>query len=659
MGPEMFRDRIAQLGIALVLVALTLSVFAGVRDHEFVDLDDLGGIQGNPDLEADSLGGAFRNAFTKPLLSNWIPITSLSHQLDRRLYGPEGAGHLLTNVAIHAGSTVLLFLALSSLTGARARSAFVAAVFAVHPLHVETVVWISERKGVLSGFFCVLTLLAHARQVAQPSAARRAGVLGALLLALLSKPTAVTLPCVLLLLDFWPLRRLSWGALWEKLPMFALVAAVAGVTFFVQRSSGAMAFGETLPFATRLANAAAAYGLYLEKAFWPVDLSAFYPYPRGGPNGVASAGVAAALAAATLACLWLRTSRPFLLMGWLWFGGMLVPTLGLVQVGEQSYADRYMYLPLVGLAIGSTWGVAELARSASARRVVATVAITAIAVLSLMAREQTRHWRDSFALWERVLEVTPNEPRALIGIGGLHGRRMELAETERYYIAAYQSDPERPQTREALRRYFTTKSAYLARRGEAAGALESLEQAVRYDPAHPGANASLGLALARRGQLERARDHLARGYGVGPDDLRVLQALAGGAEASGRFEEALALRREILRVAPQQRANVNDLAWLLATAPSGARRDPDQAVALAEGLALAGESPAANELDTLAAAYAAAGRFDEAIASARRAIAMARAAGELELAAGFEARLTDYLAGRAHIQPDPRPDRVR
>jgi tetratricopeptide (TPR) repeat protein len=649
----MARGALARVAIGAGLVALVLAVFAGVREHEFVDLDDVGGIEGNADLDVDSAAEALRNAFTRPLLANWIPLTILSHQLDRRLYGPSGGAHQLTNVGLHAAATVLLFLALASLTGATARSAFVAAVFAVHPLHVETVAWVSERKGVLSGLFFTLLLLAYARHTRSPTPASRVGVYAALLAALLSKPTAVTFPFVLLLLDAWPLRRLSWQSVREKVPMFVAVAAISVVTLLVQRGSGAMAYGLDIDLGRRLANALWSYGVYLEKTFWPLELAVFYPFPKELPDPLASALLAAGLALATLFWVRLRGSHPYLLVGWLWWGGILVPTLGLVQVGLQAHADRYTYLPLVGLSIALVWGVADLARSPARRAVASVVGVALIAVLALVARQQVEHWRDSFTMWERVLEVTPNQARALLGIGTVHARLEDLDETERYYLAAWESDPEF--SRERLRGFFQFKAVRQRQAGDHAGELESLERSLSYAPDHPESNLNLGLALARRGQLERARRYLARGLEAEEDDVRVLEALAPAAEASGRFAEALALRREIAHRAPERQANRNDLAWLLATAPEGAPRDPDEAVRIAEELVGAGEEAQANALDTLAAAYAAAGRFAEAVDAGERAVAAAREAGDAGLARAAGRRLQGYRQGRPYTRPQPEP----
>ncbi len=439
-------------------------------------MDDLGGIQYNADLAVSTLDESLRNAFTRTLLANWIPVTALSHQLDRKLYAASATGHLVTNVALHAGASILLFWALSAMTGAIGRSAFVAAVFSVHPLHVETVAWVSERKGVLSGLFFMLTLLAYAGYARRPTRGSYLRVLAALALALLSKPTTVTLPCVLLLLDFWPLRRLCGRAVLEKLPMLALIALASAVTFFVQRASGAMSGGGTIPLPLRLENALCAYGVYLAKTFWPTGLAAFYPYPLGGPSPTSIAWGAGALLLGTAVSVRLRRTRPYLLVGWLWFVGMLVPMIGLVQVGEQSHADRYMYLPLVGLSIALTWALGDLVRRVPAQRFAAG---TLIALLALTSWHQVGYWRDGWASWRRVLEVTPGSVRAILALGSLHARRLEFEEAEEHFLSVYSQagDRDRERAQRVLRSYFLTKASHLQKRGDADAALESYREA--------------------------------------------------------------------------------------------------------------------------------------------------------------------------------------
>jgi len=639
--------------ISIGLFCLTIVTFESLGNHDFADLDDLGGIRNNEDLRVSSLGEGLRNAFTQPFLSNWIPVTVLSHQLDWKFFGEEAGGHLLTNLALHACAAVLLFLALSSMTGALGPSAFVGALFAVHPLHVETVAWVSERKGVLSGFFFTLTLLAYASHAKHPGPLRYAGVLAALILALLSKPSTVTLPFVLLLLDFWPLRRLNRQALLEKIPMFAMVAAASVATYLVQRATGAMPYAEVLSFVTRLGNSISAYGTYLVQTAWPFDLAAFYPYPLGGASPVAIAWGAAALLLGTALVVLLRDRRPYLLVGWLWFVGMLVPMIGLVQVGKQSHADRYMYLPLIGLSIAIAWWVEDLARSTSARRVAAGFALGAIVLLAGTSWHQAGYWRDGWAMWRRVLEVDPTAMRAHTALGSMHARLLEFDDAESNYLdalaIAQAKGWEEAGARSVLRYYFLTKASHLGKRGDPEGSLEARRMAVRYDPDDRGALRSLGLALAGRELGAEARPHLERALAAKPGDVPILFALASGATSEGRYHDALEYHRKLERVAPGHVSNLNNLAWLLATASSDTIREPDEAVQLARRLVEGRADPSPNHLDTLAAAYAASGRFDEAVATTTRAAALARQQGHSGLAEVILERNALYLDRRPFI----------
>jgi hypothetical protein len=355
----------AQDLVAAALAAAVFAVFAQVRSHAFVDYDDpvyLSRIRSGP--TADALA----RAWTDEVAANWIPVTVVFLSLDHELYGDAAAGYLLTNVVLHAASTIVLFLTLASATGGVWPSAFVAGVFGLHPLHVESVAWFSQRKDVLCGLFWMLTLAAYLRYTRQPSVPRYLPVLLCTALGLLSKPMLVTAPFTLLLFDYWPLRRLRFEPrallrmVGEKLPLFALAALVCAVTYNVRAEASAIAGDELLPLHVRLVNAIESYVAYALRAVWPADLAAYYPHPRGIESPARAAAAAAALTLATYAAVRGCAARPYALMGWLWYLGTLVPVIGLVQVGQQARADRYTYVPLVGLAIAVAWGAAELAR---------------------------------------------------------------------------------------------------------------------------------------------------------------------------------------------------------------------------------------------------------------------------------------------------------
>jgi hypothetical protein len=394
--------------LALAIAGVTLAIYSPVRHHAYVDLDDYAGILFNPALRVASLREALVVSFTTPVLSSWVPLTTLSLQLDRALYGDDPTGTLLTNVALHVGAALLLFHAFARMTGAVVASAFVAAVFAVHPLHVESVAWASERKDVLSGVFFALTLLAYLRYVERPgSRLRYALVLVALGLGLLAKPMLVTLPFVLLLLDFWPLRRWDRGVVREKLPLFSLAAAAAYATYVVQGVTGAMSYGLAVPLWLRVANAIDATCMYLWQTVWPTGLAAFYPYDFAALRPLRLVALLALLGGATLAAFLVRRRQPWWLVGWLWYLGTLVPVIGLVQVGMQGRADRYTYLPMIGLALAVSFGARHVARTRAAQLALATAAAGALAALSWVAAAQVSVWRDSVALYERAIAVSP------------------------------------------------------------------------------------------------------------------------------------------------------------------------------------------------------------------------------------------------------------
>ncbi len=583
--------------VALCLAALCFALYAPVRRHAFVDYDDDRYVLENPNLRLPLDAAALRRAF-EPYETNWIPLTWLSLHLDWRLHGPRPAGYLLENAALHAASAALLFLALSSLSGAVGRSAFVAAVFAAHPLHVESVAWASERKDALSGLFWMLGLLAYARHAARPGLARYSLVLASLALGLLAKPSLVTFPFVLWLLDAWPLGRLrlrpgadlraraeTRRALVEKLPMLLLVVAAAVATFVVQRSRGAMTELHEYPLAYRLMNAAESALAYVADAFWPSGLAVFYPHPGLAISPWRAGACALALAAATFAALRARRTRPYLAVGWLWYLGTLVPVIGIVQVGLQARADRYTYVPLVGLAIALAWGAVDLARALRiSRRAVAASAVLSVAALGVSTRLQLRHWRDTVALFERAVAVSPD------------------------------------------------------------GAL----------PRH-----HLGLALVNAGRALEARPHLESALALGADSAEARAGLALAYEQLGHYPESIEHARAALRIAPGHPYATRELVRILATCPDPELRDPAEAVRLAEAARDRADAPDADLLETLAVAYAAAGRSAEALRALEAALLRAEMASDRERARALRDRLVALRAQRAGALREQRPAEPR
>jgi hypothetical protein len=436
-------ERRLRIAIGAALLAATAVVYAPVAGHEFVDLDDWAGILWNPDLRVGSLGEALWVAFTRAQVSMWAPLTTLTLQLDWALYGSDPTGYLLTNVVLHATSSLLLFVVCLRLTGATWASAFVAAAFALHPLHVESVAWASERKDVLSGLFFVLTLLAYERYVRNASSyLRYALVLLCLGIGLLAKPMLVTLPCVLLLLDYWPLQRLDARAVREKLPMFALVGVVSLITLQVQAMTGALAFGLDVPLWARAANAIEAYTLYFARSFWPTQLAAHYPHPGATIEPLHLAFQLVLLGGITTLAYLRRRTHPYELTGWLWFAGMLVPVIGLVQVGDQARADRYMYLPLIGLAIAVAFAVRDAVRGHRGReRAALGLAVAAVLALGVASSAQVRTWRSSTTLFQRIIQVSPGYAFPYLRLGMIAAMETRYVTAREYFDLAFERDP--------------------------------------------------------------------------------------------------------------------------------------------------------------------------------------------------------------------------
>jgi tetratricopeptide (TPR) repeat protein len=410
--------------ICLLLAVVTVALYSPAIGHPFIfNYDDDVYVTNNAHVQAGLSWETVRWAVTSTQYANWHPLTWLSHALDCELYGLNPHGHHVTNVVFHVLNVMLLFLLLVYATGAAGRSLLVAALFAIHPMNVESVVWIAERKNVLSTLFFLLTIGAYGWYALKPDVKRYAAVAALFMLGLAAKPMVVTLPCVLLLLDFWPLRRIQgWGQLGpepaftvpqvrlsrlvlEKLPLLALSAADCAITIFAQRSGGSMRL--VLPLSVRLENATYAYAMYVWKAFWPARLAVFYPHPGATLSVWQLALAALFITFLSVLVWWQRVARPYLIIGWLWFLGTLVPVIGLIQVGEQAIADRYAYVPLIGIFVMAVWGVADLADtrqfSFGVRGKTATVVL---AILVLFTSDQLRYWRSAVDLWSHTVDVT-------------------------------------------------------------------------------------------------------------------------------------------------------------------------------------------------------------------------------------------------------------
>jgi Flp pilus assembly protein TadD len=531
------RRHSAMMAAALGLV--TILAFLPALDCGFVAYDDP---QGSPEhailLRGVSLEGvawAFREL---DFFGNWLPLTLLSHMLDWELYGAEARGHHLTSLALHAGSVVLLFLLWQRATGRAWRAAAVAALWAVHPLRVEPVVWVAARKDMLSGLFGLAALLLYVEWSRRPSAGRRAALVAAFVLALLSKSMVMTLPAVMLLLDVWPLGRLplppagslreragalaraAWPLVREKALLLLLAAAAGALAFLTQRWGGAMADLGARPAGTRLAVAALAVPRYLEALVWPTDLVPFYPLPPGSPPWVLAALAAVSVVAGTAFVLVRARRWPWLCCGWLWFLVMLLPVSGIVQVGEQSHADRYTYLPSIGLLVALVWSGGEALRRRPAWRPIAATAVVVVVVAwGAATRAQIPRWRSSSALFEYMLAADPDNPMAHINLGVQRAAEGRLREAVRHARRAIALRPD-------IAGSYNNLGTALARLGDRPGARAAFEDAIRRDPALASAHFNLAVLLADAGEPGLAVGHLARTVSLEPEYARAWQGLA-------------------------------------------------------------------------------------------------------------------------------------
>ena len=521
--------------ICLLLAIATFALYSRALGYPFIEhYDDELYVISNPHVQAGLTWQTVTWAMTSTEYSNWHPLTWLSHSLDVDLYGQNAGGHHFTNIVLHVLSVVLLFLLLKRATGATGRSLLVAALFAVHPLNVESVAWIAERKNVLSMLFFLLTLGAYGWYALKPEVKRYLLVALLFVLALAAKPMVVTLPCVLLLLDYWPLRRVAgWGQseresqseegenpaeglgsgtalfvpkfplYWlvlEKLPLLALSAANCVVTIFAQRSYGSMRL--VLPIGVRLENAVYAYAMYIWKAFWPAQLTVFYPHPG---NTLASwqVGLATLFVGAMSALVWMeRDSRPYLVTGWLWYLGTLVPVIGLVQVGEQAMADRYAYLPLIGIFVMVAWGAADLAdrwQVSGPARVKAAAVV--LAVFAVFTWEQVTYWRSAEDLWSHAVQVTKNNFLAEMNLGAALMTSDHVAEAVPHLQNATRIKPNDPGG-------YLTLAGALQFNGHPRDAIVEYHKAIQLSP-NPnmlgGAYENLGRAYEQTGDYKDAR----------------------------------------------------------------------------------------------------------------------------------------------------------
>jgi tetratricopeptide (TPR) repeat protein len=547
----------------LFLVAATLAVYGQLRNHQFINYDDNIYVTDNPQVQAGlTLKGLFW-AFTTTRAGNWHPVTWLSHMLDCQLFGLNPGEQHLTNLAFHIANSLLLFLGLLYLTRSSGGSFMVAALFALHPMHVESVAWVAERKDVLSTFFWLLTMWAYVWYVKRPGLGRYLLILVCFSLGLMAKPMLVTLPFVLLLLDYWPLARL-WGKgqapaaafsppdpgiackrlVWEKAPLFVLALLFSLVTVYAQKQVGAFWSLNTLSFPVRLANAMVAYVSYLGKMFWPVHLAVVYPHP--GQNLPLWQALAAGLLLAGLSILALRQARrqPYLLVGWLWYLGTLMPVIGLVQVGRQAMADRYTYVPFIGLFIAVVWGTAALAARWRIPKfllpVGAGVVLTSLAVCSWV---QVSYWRNSISLYEHALQVTGRNALAQANLGVALAAQGKLDQAVAHYTEALRIKPDFAEVHYNL-------GAALAAQGKLDQAVAQYLETLRLKPNFAEAHNNLGEALAAEGKLDQAMAQYLEALRLNPNLAVTHNNLGVVLAKQGKTAEAITQFRKAIQINP-------------------------------------------------------------------------------------------------------------
>jgi protein O-mannosyl-transferase len=552
------------LVILLGLAAMTFAIYAQMIGHQFITLDDPTYIQENPMVNRGVNGARLAWAFTTFYATNWHPLTWISHMIDCQLFGMNAGRHLLVNALIHVANTLLVFWFLLRATHARWPSALVAALFALHPLHVESVAWASERKDTLSTFFGLLSLIAYTRYVETRSRKWYAGSAVGLALGLLAKPMLVTWPFVMLLLDYWPLRRLAdpmtkqlprgashreaatgIGSLaLEKLPLFALVAVSAVITFVAQSHGGAVRTFAAAPVGFRFSNGVVSYAKYLLLTFWPNNLAVYYPLAPTGIPTWQVIGAAFLLIGITALCLFQRRNRPYLIVGWLWFLGTLVPVIGFVQVGGQTMADRYFYIPSIGLFIALVFGLADLAKSwRVAPWLSVGIAGGVLLILATLANAQIQRWRDSFTLFEHTLAVTPPNLHIEHNLGLALGGSGRYDEAAAHFEKALQIDPN---FYDGLVGMGVTREF----QGRLPEAIDYFQAAIRSQPGAPTAHVQLGHVLWKQNNDQAALEEIRRALQLAPEDADIRADFGLALELVGRIPEAIEQFHEALRMNP-------------------------------------------------------------------------------------------------------------
>lgn len=512
--------------ICFLLALMIWGVFGQTLHYKFINYDDGRYVYSNPLISQGITPANVHQIFTHPHGVNWHPLTSLSHMLDCQLYGLNAGWHHGTNVLLHIATTILLFLILRQITGSLWRSAIIAALFSIHPLRVESVAWISERKDVLSGFFFMLTIGAYAQYVRRPFSLRRYTLIHIFFIfGLMSKPTLVTLPLILLLLDFWPLRRFQTlekkktviKLVLEKIPLMLLTAAFCGITLWVQQD--AISFAETLAIPWRIGNAIYSYAIYIQQMIFPTKLALLYPHQKTGLP-LHEIGRSIILLAGISWGVWAgRKKYPYLITGWLWYLGMLAPVIGIIQVGPQAHADRYTYLPQIGLAIMAVWLTADWCASRRYHRAVLPAAsVIILTSLAITAHQQTQHWQNSLSLWNHTLKCTTENSIAHNNMGGLLGQKGQFQEAIIHFEKALQISPSYADPAYNM-------GVILASQGKFDQAVPYLEKALTIKPTNAEWRCTLGFVFTQQANLPAAREQYKQALKIDPNCVTAQKGL--------------------------------------------------------------------------------------------------------------------------------------
>jgi len=577
-------DLLILLGLAVV----TFALYAQVIGHQFITLDDPTYIQENPMVNRGVTLAGLAWAFTTFHAANWHPLTWISHMIDCQLFGMNAGHQLLVNALIHVANTLLVFWFLLRTTHARWPSALVAALFALHPLHVESVAWASERKDTLSTFFGLLSLIAYSRYAEAPAISRYIWVAVTLALGLLAKPMLVTWPLVMLLLDYWPLGRVNgqparrslggggWpvvrGLVVEKIPLFALAAASAVMTLIAQSREGAVRTLGHEAITLRLSNALVSYAKYLLLTFWPNDLAVYYPF--AGIPAWQIIGAASLLIGITVFCVSQRRIRPYLMVGWLWFLGTLVPVIGIVQVGGQIMADRYFYIPSIGLLMALVFGLADIAKSWRVGPLLSAGAAAAVLlILATLTNAQIQRWHDSFTLFEHTLAVTPPNLRIEHNLGVALGLGDRYDEAAAHFEKTLQIDPN-------FYDGLVVMGVTRAHQGRLPEAIEYFRAAIRSQPDVPKARVQLAHALWQEKRDEVALEEMRRASQLAPKDADIRADFGLALAMVGTIPEAIEQLHEALRLNPNSAETHNNLGLALLASGKARESIPEFEVAL-------------------------------------------------------------------------------